>query len=174
MKNNNAMEFVAKNGDELARNIFFYAHNLVADYYDVFWNILESTKQHKLFRDQQHAFVSLLTTLVSIHTELEMQAIYEKYGDDVYAKLGEHVTSYYMTFLKNFTEDEENMALFLMHNAHEVLLNNENEGVDSLLALQLKRVSGVDEDFSPNIFHPLTLILSEREKLADIIESHIS
>jgi hypothetical protein len=173
IQNRKALEFVSEHGDELVRSIFFKAHNLVADYYEVFWSILENTKQHKLFRDQDHAFVSLMTTIVSVHIELEVQAIYEKYGDDVYLKLGEYVSAYYISFLKNFTEDEENIAFFLMHNAHEVLLNNEAKDVDVLLALQLKKVSGIDFDFSPSIFHPIMPALSEGDSVADIIERHI-
>jgi hypothetical protein len=174
IQNMKALKFVSQNGEELVRGIFFRAHNVAADYYEIFWSILESTKQHKLFRDQEHAFVSLLTTIVSIHAELEMQAIYEKYGDDVYLKLGEYVSAYYISFLTNFSEEEETLAFFLMHNAHEVLLNNEDKEVDILLALQLKKVSGIDVDFNPSIFHPIIPALSEGDRVADIIERHIS
>ena len=83
----------------------------------------------KLFQDENHAFLSLLGTVVSIRTEIEMQAIYEKYGDDVYSELGEIVSSYYSTFLRNYMDNEEEFAVFLMHNAHETMMNHEGENL---------------------------------------------
>ena len=102
-----------------------------------------------------------------------MQAIYNKYGDDVYGKLGEHVSSYYKSFLVNFSDDEEDLAMFLMHHAHETVSSHENEDYDVLLAVQLKKVAATEVDFSPSIFQPLLPILSEGGSMVDIIESNI-
>jgi hypothetical protein len=168
-----ALEFVSENGEELIRNIFFNVHNVVAASSDYFWNILKNTNQAKLFHDEDHAFLVLLTSFISIRTELEMQAVYEKYGDDVYRRLGEHVSSYYESFLLNYTEDVEDFAVFLMQNAHETAMDNEGENVDILLAVQFKKIAALDKDISPSLFHPLLPALSEGESLVDIIGDNL-
>jgi len=103
---------------------------------------------------------------------MEMQAIYEEY-DDVYEKLGEYVLSYYKSFLMNFSENVEDFSVFLMHNAHETIINNEGKASDILLALQFKKIAGTDIEVSPSAFHPLMPALSEGVNLADVIENNI-
>jgi len=168
-----ALEFVSQNGEELIRNIFFNTHNVIAASSDYFWDILKNTKQDKLFHDEDHGFLVLLTTFISIRTEIEMQAVYEKYGDDVYSRLGDHVSSYYESFLTNYTEDVEDFAVFLMHNAHETVMENDGAGFDVLLAVQFKKIAALDEDINSSLLHPLLPALSEGDSLVDIIEYSI-
>jgi len=167
------MKFVSQNGEELVRNIFFHTHNVITGSSEFYWNMLKNTGLARLFRDEEHAYVSLLTTFISIRTELEMLAVYERYGDDVYRKLGEYVSSYYRAFLVNFTETEEDLALFLMQNAHETIKDNEGDEVDIFLALQLKKIIATDQDINPSIFQPLMPAISEGGHLVDIIDAHI-
>jgi hypothetical protein len=168
-----ALEFVSQNGEELVRNIFFNTHNIIASSSDYFWTILKDTKQDKAFQNEDHAFLALLTTFLSVRTEVEMQAIYERYGEDVYMKLGEYISSYYKSFLMNYTENEEESAVFLMHSAHETFIDNIGEDYDILLALQFKKIAETDKDMTPDIFHPLMPALSEGGTLVDIIEDNI-
>jgi len=172
-QNGNALEFVSQNGEELIRNIFFDVHNVIAASSDYFWNILKDTPQDQLSEDEDRAFLVLLTTFISIRIEMEMQAIYERYGDDVYEKLGEYVLSYYESFLVNFAENVEEFAVFLMHNAHETVMSNEGKASDILLALQFRKIAGTDIEISPSAFHPLMPALSEGVNLADVIENNI-
>ena len=173
IRNRNLLEFVSQNGEELIRNIFLNTHNVIAGSSDYFWNILKNTNQDQLFRDEAHAFLALLATFISIRTEMEMQEIYEKYGEDAYRELGECVSSYYLSFLRNFTEDEEKFSVFLMRKAHETITTHEGKGVDILLAMQFKKISAIDADISPSVFHPLMPALSEGGTIADIIEMNI-
>jgi len=170
VQNKKALEFVSENGQELARHVFFTVHNDLNSTTDYFWNIFKDTH---IFQEKDHALFALLLTFLSIRTEIEMQAIYNKYGDDVYGKLGEHVSSYYKSFLLNYSDDEEDLALFLMHHAHETILNNDGEDYDVLLAVQLKKVAATEVEFSPSIFQPFVPILSEGGSMVDIIESNI-
>ncbi len=172
-QNRNTLDFISQNGEELVRNIFLNTHNVIAASSDYFWDMLKNTKQDQLFHDEDHAFLALLTTFISIRTEMEMQAIYERYGDEIYGKLGEYVTTYYKSFLTNYTESEEEFAVFLMHHAHETFLNREGEDLDVLLAMQFKKVAAIEINLSPSIFHPLMPALSEGGSAADIIEDHI-
>jgi len=171
-QNRTALEFVSQNGEELIRNIFFNVHNVIAASSDYFWNILKDTHQDQQFQDEDRAFLVLLTTFISIRIEMEMQAIYEEY-DDVYEKLGEYVLSYYKSFLMNFSENVEDFSVFLMHNAHETIINNEGKESDILLAVQFKKIAGTDIEISPSAFHPLMPALSEGVNLADVIENNI-
>jgi hypothetical protein len=168
------MEFVTQNGEELVRSIFFNVHNTIVSSSEYFWDTLKNTNQDRQFQDEDDALLVLLTTFISIRTELEMQAIYQKYGDDIYGKLGEFVSSYYKSFLINYTEDEEAFAVFLMWSAHETIMNNEGEDVGILLALQFKKIAAADTLMSPELFYPLAPALSEGGSLADIIEDNIS
>lgn len=170
VQNKKALEFVSENGQELARHIFFTIYNDMDAATDYFWNILKDTH---IFQDKEHALFCVLLTFISIRTEIETQAIYRKYGDDVYTKLGEHVSSYYKTFLINFSDDEENLALFLMHHAHETVLNHDGEDYDVLLAVQFKKVAATEKEFSTSIFQPFAPLLSEGGSVADIIEDNI-
>jgi hypothetical protein len=172
-QNRNALGFVSQNGEELIRNIFFNVHNVIAASSDYFWDILKDIQHDQLFEDEDRAFLVLLTTFISIRIEMEMQAIYEEYGDDVYEKLGEYVLSYYESFLVNFAENVEEFAVFLMHHAHETIINNEGKASDILLALQFSRIAGTDIEISPSAFHPLMPALSEGVNLADVIENNI-
>ena len=88
-------------------------------------------------------------------------------------KLGEYVLSYYESFLVNFAENVEEFAVFLMHNAHETIINNEGKASDILLALQFRKIAGTDIEMSPSAFHPLMPALSEGVNLADFIEDNI-
>ena len=168
--NKNALEFVSQNGDELIRPIFFSIHNDILNAADYFWSVL---KDSRLFQDKDQAILALLLTFISIRTEIEMQSIYHKYGDAVYREMGQAVKSYYNTFLANFVEDEKDTALFLMHNAHETLLNHEKKGYDTLLALQFQKVAATTEAFSPSLFEPLVPLLSEGGTMAEVIERNI-
>ena len=168
-----ALEFVSKNGEELIRTIFFNVHNEIAAASDSFWNFLRQTHQDQQFQDQDRAFLVLLATFISIRIEMEMQAIYTEYGDDVCEKLGEYVSSYYESFLVNFVENIEEFSAFLIHNAHETIVNNVGKEVDVLLALQFKNVSGTGVDISPSSFHPLMPALSAGVNLVDVIENNI-
>lgn len=172
IQNKKVLEFISQNGEALARHIFFNVHNIIAASSEYFWDILKNTKLDRLFQDESHAFLVLLTTFISIRTEIEMQAVYGKYGDDVYKKLGEYVSSYYHSFLKNYTEDVEEKSVFLMHHAHETVINNECAGVDRLLSLQFKTIAAADEDFSPDLFQPLMSAFSEGGTIVDIIEKN--
>jgi hypothetical protein len=170
VQNKKALEFVSENGQELARHMFFTIHNDMESTTEYFWNIFRNTH---LFKDKDHALLTVLLTFISIWVEIETQAVYRKYGDDVYTKLGEHVSSYYKTFLVNFSDDEEELALFLMHHAHETVLDNDGEDNDVLLAVQFKKIAATEEEFSPSIFQPFAPILLEGESIVDIIESNI-
>jgi hypothetical protein len=170
VQNKKALEFVSKNGEELARHIFFTIHNDMDAATDYFWNIFRDTH---IFQDKEQALFCVLLTFISIRTEIEMQAIYSKYGDDVYGTLGEHISSYYKSFLVNFSDNEEDLALFLMHHAHETVLNNDGEDYDVLLAVQFKKVAATEEAFSPSIFQPFAPLLSEGGSVVDIIEDNI-
>lgn len=170
VQNKKALEFVSENGQELVRHMFFTVHNDMNSTTDYFWNIFKDTH---IFQDKEHALLSLLLTFISIRTEIEMQAIYSKYGDNVYSRLGEHVSSYYKSFLINFSDNEEDLSLFLMHHAHETVLNNDGEDYDVLLAVQFKKVAATEVEFSPSIFQPFAPILSAGGSLVDIIERDI-
>jgi hypothetical protein len=172
-QNGKALEFVSQNGEELIRNIFFNVHNVIAASSDYFWDILKNTHQDQLFEDEDRAFLVLLTTFISIRVEMEMQTIYEEYGNDVYEKAGEYVLSYYQSFLVNFAENVEEFAVFLMNNAHETIISNEGKTSDILLALQFRKIAGTDMEISPSAFHPLMPALSEGVNLADVIENNI-
>lgn len=170
VQNEKVLEFVSENGHELVRHMFFTVHNDLNVVEDHFWNILKDTH---LFQDKDHALFAVLLTFISIRAEIEMQAIYTTYGDEVYRKLGEYVSSYYNSFLINFADAEEELALFLMHHAHETLLNNEDEDHDVLLAIQFKKIAATEEEFSPEIFSPFVEVLSEGGTMVDAIESHM-
>ena len=170
VQNKKVLEFVSENGQELARHMFFTIHNDMDSTTDYFWNIF---KNSHIFQQKDHALFAALLTFLSIRIEIEMQAIYSKYEDDVYSELGEHVSSYYQSFLVNFAEDEEDLAMFLMHHAHETVLNNDGEDYDVLLAVQFKKVAATEVEISPSIFQPFIPILSEGGSVVDIIESNI-
>jgi len=172
IQNKKVLEFISQNGEALASHIFFNVHNIIAASSDYFWDILKNTKMDRLFQDESHAFLVLLTTFISIRTEIEMQAVYGEYGDDVYRKLGEYISSYYHSFLRNYTEDVEDKAAFLMHHAHETVINNEGSGIDRLLAVQFKTIAAADVDFSPDLFQPLMPAFSEGGPIVDIIEDN--
>jgi len=155
VQNKKVLEFVSENGQELARHMFFTVHNEMDSTTDYFWNIF---KNSHIFQQKDHALFAALLTFLSIRIEIEMQAIYSKYGDDVYSELGEHVSSYYQSFLVNFAEDEEDLAMFLMH---------------QLLAVQFKKVAATEVEISSSIFQPFVPILSEGGSVVDIIESDI-
>lgn len=172
-QNKKVLEFVSQKGEELSRNVFLNVHNIIVPSSDYFWDIVVKSGQAKLFNDENQAFVALLGAFISIRTEIEMQAIYEKYGDDVYGKLGEFISSYYSTFLRNYTDNEEEFAVFLMHNAHETMLNNEGEKLDIVLAVQFSKIAGLDESLNPSLFQPLMPALLEGETLVELIENNI-
>jgi hypothetical protein len=170
VQNKKALEFVSENGQELARHMFLTIHNDMESTTDYFWNIFRNTH---LFKDKDHALLTVLLTFISIRVEIETQAVYRKYGDDVYTKLGEHVSSYYKSFLINFSDNEEDLSLFLMHHAHETVLNHDGEDNNVLLAVQFKKVAATEEEFSPSIFQPFAPMLLEDGSIVDIIESNI-
>ena len=172
-QNKKVLEFVSQNGEELSRNVFLNIHNIIVPSSDYFWDIIVKTDQAKLFNDENQAFVALLGTFISIRTEIEMQAIYEKYGDDVYSKLGEFISSYFSTFLRNYIDNEEEFAVFLMHNAHETMMNNEGENLEIILASQFGKIAGLGQDLSPSLFQPLMPALLEGETLVELIENNI-
>jgi len=172
-QNKKILDFVSQNGEELSRSVFLNVHNIIVPSADYFWDIVMKTGQSKLFQDENHAFLSLLTTFISIRTEIEMQAIYEKYGDAVYSELGAFISSYYSTFLKNYIDNEEEFAVFLMHNAHETMMNHEDENLDIVLSSQFSKIAGLDEDLSPSLFQPLMPALLEGETLVELIENNI-
>ncbi len=172
-QNKKVLEFVSQNGEELSRSVFLNVHNIMIPSSDYFWDIILKSGQGKLFNDENQAFVALLGAFISIRTEIEMQAVYEKFGDDVYSTLGEFVSSYYGTFLRNYVDNEEEFAVFLMHNAHETMLNHEGENLDIILAAQFSKIAGLDENFNPTLFQPLMPALLEGETLVELIEVNI-
>ncbi len=172
-QNQKVLEFISQNGEELVRNIFFNVHNIIVISSDYFWEFLKESKQDKLLQNEESTLFALLTTFISIRTELEMQAIYEKFGDEVYNKLGEYASSYYVTFLANFIKDEKEAGTFLMHSAHETLMDFQGEDYDVLLAMQFKKIAETEQDLSPSVFHPLMPALSEGGSLVDIIENNV-
>ncbi len=172
-QNKKILKFVSENGEELSRSVFLNVHNVVVPSSDYFWDIIVKSNQASLFQDENHAFLTLLGTIVSIRVEMEMQAIYEKYGDDVYSELGAFISSYYSSFLRNYVENEEEFAGFLMHNAHETMMNNKGENLDIILASQFSKIARLDEDLHPSLFQPLTPALLEGETLVELIEGNL-
>ncbi len=173
-QNKKVLEFVSQNGEELSRSVFLNVHNIMVPSSDYFWDIIKKSGQAELFKDENQAFLALLGAFISIRTEIEMQAIYEKYGDDVYSMLGEFVSSYYDTFLRNYVDNEEEFAVFLMHNAHETMLNNDGENLDIVIAEQFSKIAGLDENLNPSLFQPLMPVLLEGETLVELIEGNVS
>ena len=169
-QNEKVLEFISQNGDELVRPIFFTIHNDILSNSDYIWNIFKDTQ---LFQDKDQAILVLLFTFISIRTEIEMQRVFGEYGEAVYRKLGETVSSYYNSFLANFVDDAEDTALLLMHNAHETLLDHEGEARDILLAVQFKKIAATTEAFSPSIFQPFVALLSEGGSIVEVIERNM-